>query len=130
MANRSCNMKRKTVQAMLRVAMPRGQWLSARQILDRIQQKPPSLTGTGINASWKTFPSTTNSLSNKIRGMDGLMMERNTPHQPYRYQIAGNCEMCDVADSTTPEGLCEICFDELMNIKHHDYLAFMDEVSA
>jgi len=130
MGNRACNMNRKTVQAMLRVAMPRGQWMSARQILDQIQQGPPPLTGTGLNASWKTFPTTTHSLSNKIKGMDGLMMERNTPHQPYRYRIAGNCASCDEADSTTPEGLCEICFDDLMDIKHHDYLAFMDEVSA
>ena len=130
MANRSCNMNRKTVQAMLRVAIPRGEWFSARQILDRIQQKPPSLTGTGLNASWKTFPSTTNSLSNKIKGMKGLISHRNTPHQNYRYMLVGDCVTCDTADATTPEGLCDVCFDDMMDARHADYTAFMREVNA
>ncbi|MEE2974260.1 MAG: hypothetical protein VX831_03345 [Candidatus Thermoplasmatota archaeon] len=130
MGNRSCNMNRKTVQAMLRVAMPRGDWFSARQILDRIQQQPPSLSGTGLNSSWKAFPNTTNSLSNKIKGMKGLISHRTTPHQNYRYMLVGDCVTCDVADATTPEGLCDACFDDLMDIKHRDYLAFMDEVNA
>lgn len=129
MANRSCNMHRKTVQAMLRHAMPKGRWMSANEILDFLNSSKPNMRGSGVNASWKSFPSTSSSLSGKIKGMEGLIKKRGGPHANYLYMLLDGCEMCD-SPATTPERLCDICFDDTMDARHADYTAFMREVSA
>jgi len=85
---RGCGMKRASVQRIVRANMPRGVWLSAHQILDILMNKRP-LKDMGFDQV-RNLPPSTQSLSQKIKGMEGLTRRAiyETAYRPtYEYRL-------------------------------------------
>jgi hypothetical protein len=122
-------MKRSVVQEMLRHALPRNRWMTARQILDYVNTHRVSLTGASTRGSWKHFPPTTASLVGKIKGMRGLVRRQPKGDRGHEYMLVGVCMLCP-SDAETNDGLCIECFNDMMDERHADYVAMLHEVNA
>ena len=134
MGKRGSGMKRQKVQNAVVLHIEPNVWLSAKDIARRLSVVRRSGL-VGVNG--KHLPDSGASVSLKIKGDPRIEIDR-TPtgrNGTFRYRVKP-CFVCGgpLPPVSTPmmggEPLCNECFDDLMDIRHHDYLAFMDKVSA
>lgn len=81
-------MKRTTVQRIVRANIPRGVWLTSPEILDVLNNQRP-LKDMG-NDQARNLPPSSQSLSQKIKGMPGLERRAtyDTAYRPtYEYRL-------------------------------------------
>ena len=134
MGNRGSGMKRQKVQNAVVMHIEPDVWLSAKDIARRLSTVRRSGL-VGVNG--KHLPDSGASVALKIKGDPRIEIDR-TPKgrsSTFRYRVK-SCFVCGgrLDPVSTPmmggEPLCSECFNDLMDQKHADYLAFMDEVSA